>query len=271
MLEFNTYADNRNFYISKYDLILFRIPKVAGTSLWQISANLLGYDISEEKEMRQLTLPSISTVLLPNHNIKYRMAFIRNPWDRLLSCYLQKKKKNSNWFFERNNLSIDMTFGEFAKAVCKIPDHESDRHFRSQFTFIADKDGVIIPNIIGEFSNFKSDLIAILKKINAPQLEIPHWNKTKQRNYTDYYSPELIELVATRYEIDIELFGYKFGKPIRPDFAKHVQREISQDLRIKMLKYKTNKLHHCLKKINERSIIPPNNFRERFRILIKGR
>jgi len=45
-------------------------------------------------------------------------------------------------------------------------------------------------------------------KIILPRL--PHLMKSTKKNYREYYTPELIELVRERYQKDIDILGYKF-------------------------------------------------------------
>jgi len=236
-----------------------------------ISASLLGHNLKEEKQLQQIRLPSIPTSEIKNYPKIYKVAFVRNPWERLLSCYLQKKNKIASAFFKRNKLSSELSFKDFATAVCDIPDHKSDRHFRSQFTFITDTEANLLPNFIGAFSSFSEDIARVLKTNNVPPVEIPHYNKTSHGHYTDYYSTELAEAVGRRYDIDKQLFGFEYGKDKPKDFYNHWQRPIPNSIKVETLKYKSKKLQHCLAQMNENTMLPPQNLRQRLRILLKGK
>ncbi len=91
MIEQNRYCDNRNIFIKDHNLLFFKIPKVAITSTWQIAANLLGHNLYLENQLRQFRLPEIPTRKINEYDHIYKVGFVRNPWDRLLSCFLQKK------------------------------------------------------------------------------------------------------------------------------------------------------------------------------------
>ena len=74
--------------------------------------------------------------------------------------------------------------------------------------------GRLLPNYIGRFENLVEDfnyvrkIIEMKTKIILPRL--PHLMKSTKKNYREYYTPELIELVRERYQKDIDILGYKF-------------------------------------------------------------
>ena len=270
MLEQHRYEDNRNIYVRDYNLLFFKIPKVAITSIWQISANLLGHNLTQEGHLRQFRLPSLSSEEIRDSPNVYKVAYVRNPWERLLSCYLQKKNKHLTAFFQKNNLDPNINFEEFARSVCEIPDSESDRHFRSQYTYVFDHESNLLPDFIGAFSSFNSDMYKVLNNVGAPQIEIPHYNRIDHGHYTDYFSPELAKAVGHRYKLDIDIFGFEYGQPIGEEFYGKWQEPLSTSTENEILSYKANKLLRCLSHLKHNSILAPTTLRQRLRILIKG-
>lgn len=150
----------------------------------------------------------------------FKFAFVRNPWDRLVSCYLQKLAPGSRdnaisrRFARRaGDAGEDVTFTRFAEAVCEIPDDRANPHFRSQHVGLLNDDGELLPDFMGSFENLSKHFAHAAKKIGTPHLELPHLTPSlghKGRSYRDFYDGELAQKVGERFRKDVELFGYDF-------------------------------------------------------------
>lgn len=172
----------------KYEAIYFRVPKVASTSLL-------------------ITLRKIDNVVEVNDydSSLFKFTFVRNPFDRLASCYRHVIQKGALKNIQNDpSLHRDMPFGEFVDAISKIKTQNMDIHFRPQYTFIPEK-----PDFIGRFENVQKDYLEVCKLIgikNPPQLL--HKNKTDKTRFEDYYDDQIISKVVKLYKKDFELFGY---------------------------------------------------------------
>jgi hypothetical protein len=140
-------------------------------------------------------------------------GFVRNPLDRLYSCYAQKivlygRLRGMRIEFWRygDTFHPDMSFEEFVRAVAAIPDRIADIHFRSQHCFLYHR-GRPVVDFIGRFETLHRDWEALMQRFELPAL--PHENKSPHRSYRKAYTPELARLAAGRYERDIRLFGYE--------------------------------------------------------------
>jgi len=125
----------------------------------------------------------------------FKFAFVRNPWDRLVSNY--------KWlvFIGKIHTSfedwiIDPTWGFNAYLYTKM---------------LHDNNGNMI-DFVGKFENLQEDFNTVCNKIGLTQRELPHKNKTNHKHYTEYYNNETRQLVAEKYAKDIEYFDYKFGE-----------------------------------------------------------
>jgi len=71
-------------------------------------------------------------------NNKKACLVIRNPYERIYSCFLDVEKGKNIMFEDPSGLTnffgikSGITFDNFLNKVIKLPDHLSDRHFRSQ-------------------------------------------------------------------------------------------------------------------------------------------
>jgi len=127
----------------------------------------------------------------------FTFVFVRNPWDRLLSLYFHyctAGKRTRRGPFVRK-------FVSFTEYVMSVPKHTKV----SQYSRTVGVDRVF------RFEEYEKSMRELCKRLRIPYTLV-RFNGTKHRNYTEYYTPETIQLVAKYSKIDIETFGYQFGK-----------------------------------------------------------
>lgn len=139
----------------------------------------------------------------------FSFAIVRDPYERLASCYRAKFNKvdESKFMFSKylfGFLKNDDSFEEFVRKVSKIPDILCDRHFKAQnkIVFASGKK----MDFIGKFENLPSDFEEIRERYDFA--ELPMLNKSSGRTASDLFSDETRALASKRYEKDFELFGY---------------------------------------------------------------
>jgi hypothetical protein len=154
----------------------------------------------------------------------FKFAFVRNPWDRLVSCYSQKlldvrkdsmgQKSNLSPSIRGIELYYGMPFNEFVQAVHVIPDEKANIHFRSQCATVCDEDGGIMADFVGRFETLGEDFSYVAQRIGVPEIQLPHLLRSKNRggrSYSEFYDDRLAELVHDRYAEDVERFDYSFS------------------------------------------------------------
>ncbi len=204
--QFYRFNSIRAIKIDQLQLIYVPIPKVANHSMKRLLAHKIGMSgkISAHKyNWNYIDLKSVA----PSPN--YSFGFVRNPLDRLVSCYVQKVEMNDlkkNFWKYGNQLTQGITFRNFAEFVCQTPDSIADRHFKSQHCFLFHNDQLIV-DYLGRFENLKEDWKEISQRYELPSLS--HINKSIRLDLNNYYSRELAEMVADRYQKDIKLLGYE--------------------------------------------------------------
>lgn len=218
---------NHNIRLDRSFAIYLYIPKVACSSIKKICAELLGKKAGkgeEIEEIHKVRFPSAPKYkLLRQYGHYFKFAFVRNPWDRLVSCYRDKVRFDPGHVYERyengfdayfRQLGInraDLTFPDFVELVANLSDEDADAHFRSQSWFLHDADNRFLPDYVGRFENLSKDFEHVAQILNLKQT-IPHLRKTKHAPYTEWYTDTTRQLVAKRYAHDIGLFGYQFGE-----------------------------------------------------------
>jgi hypothetical protein len=156
-----------------------------------------------------------------------RFGFVRNPWDRLISCYRQKLQqrkspdRNDNRPLQGSRSNPDafylgMPFEEFIEQVHAMPDSESDLHFKSQASifYTPQPEERCLASTIGRFESLAADFATIIEQLGLTgRVTLGHRLRSRQpgkKPYTDFYDQRLRELVAERYADDIRLFGYDY-------------------------------------------------------------
>jgi chondroitin 4-sulfotransferase 11 len=142
----------------------------------------------------------------------FKFTFVRNPWDRIYSCFEQKvRSKGGNCSDYLNQFPRNIKFSEWVKTITLSENILKDRHFAPMYTLMINKSFDSM-DFVGKLENLQEDFNIICDKIKIPQQKLPHKNKTKHKHYTEYYNEETKQIVAEKYTKDIEMFGYEFGE-----------------------------------------------------------
>jgi hypothetical protein len=154
----------------------------------------------------------------------FTFAFVRNPFERLVSCYEDRVRRSiyepvGRHYFDSsyNHVLInrlfgdyfyrEMSFDDFIGLVTRIPDWLADGHFKSQYGWLV-RYGHMLPDYIGKLERLPDDWTPLAERYGLPDL--PRQNPSLRENTVNYFVSEgMIELAARRYRKDIETFGYQ--------------------------------------------------------------
>lgn len=154
----------------------------------------------------------------------FKFCFVRNPYTRLLSGYLDKVVRGKP---ERNNIlefigktdtpEMELDFETFVRAVCEMPVLKQDPHWRVQYyqTF---QEGITF-DFIGRFENLEAGHRTIAEHIGISGFITPETfgaaGSSSRQHATgagnllrQYYTPELQDIVWKGFREDFEHFGY---------------------------------------------------------------
>lgn len=141
----------------------------------------------------------------------FKFAFVRNPWDWLVSTYHYLCSTEAHRHHRRVS-----SMGSFAEYL----DWEIGRNRRRQSAFVCDNGEVII-DFVGRFETLASDFETVCSRIGV-DAKLPHVNRTAHSDYREFYDDELIARVARHWRFDIELFGYGFDT-----LREHARRDFT--------------------------------------------
>lgn len=207
-------------YLPEHRLVYVPIQKVANTSVRRTIRAHLGeseyVSLEGGADRAYCVINLAETARLTDC---FRFGLVRNPLDRLASCYTNKigERDGSRQLFKEYERTIypfipseqfdpSMSFDEFVEAVCRIPDKFADRHFRSQHCFLHHR-GRLAVDFVGRLETIDEDWQVVRSHVDLGVL--PRAKFTNKTDFRLMYSPRLARQAAERYATDIRLFGYE--------------------------------------------------------------
>lgn len=137
----------------------------------------------------------------------FKFSFVRNPWDRLVSCW-HDKVVHSNYFrFSEAELAEIQTFAGFVKFVSGLDVETCDPHLRLQCRLM-DLNHI---DYLGRLESLNTDLSKIFYILGITLENIEARNVSfGKSHYHAYYDKALIEKVYQLYRRDIQIFDYDY-------------------------------------------------------------
>lgn len=163
----------------KYKYVYVETPKVACTTIKRVlqqaeSDGTMTYEdpsVVHERERSPLLAPwqdSTGFVEAMRTDDYFRFCFVRNPFTRILSCYLDKMVKTE---FERRRLAPQLGFDpetlpsfiDFLSAISEREDEENDIHWAAQ-TFLLRPNRVRY-SFVGRFELFRDQFRLVCERL----------------------------------------------------------------------------------------------------------
>ena len=145
-------------------------------------------------------------------NAYYKFAFVRNPWDRIVSqfAYIQQRPDLMDF--------LGMTSDTEFKAYLELIRRKEHVQWMPQVRFLLDQDGSMLVDHIGRLETFNEDCVKIFDALGVYTDRLPgHVNRSTRKPFSSYYSDcESIDMVAKLFAEDINFLGYKFVSPSDP-------------------------------------------------------
>jgi hypothetical protein len=179
------------------------------------------------------------------HGEHMTAAFVRNPWDRLVSWYsmIMQARASGAWWRRHAHRPVPRlwsyvyanadTFEDFLRhCTAEIDDVDGRKSFcRNQVDYLSDEGGRPIVQFVGRYETLDEDTARLFERLGLRGVRLPRVNASRHRHYSAYYSDALADLVRERYARDIAAFGYEFVRREPPPrrgfgstFASHLRR-----------------------------------------------
>lgn len=188
--------------------IWFRVAKVATRSTLQ--------SLRDQGVVFEAEHPMSVRYPLNTYSSYFKFAFVRSPWDRLVSCWRNKiidrhitpPEGVVRWNGLPDTQLKEMEdFEGFVEYVESLDIDNCDLHLRSQSRLI-DLDNL---DFLGRFESFAQDMNQLSEHLELRARELPKINQSEGReHYRSHYDASLVDRVHKIYRRDIQIFGYSF-------------------------------------------------------------
>jgi tetratricopeptide (TPR) repeat protein len=236
---FDLKPNKENLAIIKYNItvvpqfkcIYVAIPKVATSTVLR---NLYHITYKDDQYLTEDLRSAMKGIVIPgqeftgyywekvisviNDKDYFTFTFVRNPYSRILSAYLEKFIRDGKYRpplgFEPDIAPNEISFVEFLRRVREYPVSDLNAHFTPQW-YVLGLDRSMKYDFIGRLENMSSDLPYVLSQLNENQTfevlhQAPHARNAAEK-LKQYYSEEEQALVAEIYEDDFKYFGYGYA------------------------------------------------------------
>jgi hypothetical protein len=146
----------------------------------------------------------------PSWDQCFSFAFVRNPWDLMVSSYHWWLQRAERFEKARQAAREIKTLGSFSRFMDSVYGREQiNEQLGNLHDWICDDDGHILVDVVGRFERLEEDWTAIAGRLGIDAW-LPHRNRGDRGEYRAYYDGASREIVARRFAWAIDHFEYSF-------------------------------------------------------------
>lgn len=214
----------------RHKYVFVETPKVACSSIkltlqrWELEDRTFRPRLFEDihrKEASPLWSPdNIDELLRILDNPEFiKFCFVRHPYTRLLSCYLDKICRNrlqkesifSVLGFDPKNRAQKISFATFVDGIGKQSICEMDPHWRPQY--VQTFQNVISYDMVGRFESLETEFGNVAEKLGGDALRYFLREDRNQTNASlriaEFLTDDIRSKLSTIYEVDFREFDYQ--------------------------------------------------------------
>lgn len=212
-----TTVDKRGVVDFELGIFFNRIPKAANSTIAiNLAAIKFGETIDSKVAKSIFATPSsLKTKNLEQFNALYKFTFVRNPYSRILSAYLDKiARKKQHLRYSYSYLVAkgpEPSFDDFCEYLGKGGLHDNI-HWAPQTSIL------LLPlnsfDFIGKIENLEADLRTVMQSIGHANALPEIKNRPTDHNtgadtkIEEYYTPKTRAIISELYKKDFELLEY---------------------------------------------------------------
>ena len=216
------------FISHKYRLIFIHIQKTGGNSISKLFHELDPELIQElplantTKRLKHCFISDIDAILSPELFAEYtKFSIVRNPYERLFSWYSMFKYQKTDFGIAAGAMPNADILGDkvMVEAEAYLDSFESfltmpnqgllERFYYNQLDYLLINDVVAVDKVL-RFETLSHDFNELAEQLKL-SATLPHVNKSRvKQDYREVYSEKSKNIVAQRFQRDVDYFSYSF-------------------------------------------------------------
>lgn len=171
------------------------VPKTASVTIHSMSSNRwLRYNHYLASQIKEL---------VPDWDTAFTFAFVRNPYDRLVSWFFGHTWLARDKNTAHNSVLYGQTFDEWVANGCR-------HHWNVPFNPLQQVSFIDIPlTFIGRYEKLQEDYEHIANNIGLPKRRLDLLNNSYHDDWRTYYNKDIYMAIRPLVQADCEQFGYQ--------------------------------------------------------------
>lgn len=140
----------------------------------------------------------------------FKFAFVRNPWDRLVSSYAFLRNGGNDEedrLWSSRHLTNYPDFRSFVMNWLTLENAKSWIHFIPQTDFVFDLHGRLMVDFVGRYEHLTRDVGIVAERLRLPA-PLMRANQSDHAHYSTYFDAEMCDVVRNVYGGDMKTFAY---------------------------------------------------------------